>query len=139
MAIIIGVITFFTTMLGGLFAIRFKDHLRLILGFSAGAVIGVVFFDLLPEALELGNKQYKLSTITSCVAFGFLIYMLLDRLSVLHNHSDEDVSENRGNLGAGSLSLHSLFDGIAIGLAFQISNSIEFRFVGRKFTSTWLS
>ena len=45
--------TLISTFLGGMFALRFKDKLHLILGFSAGAVIGVAFFDLLPEALNL--------------------------------------------------------------------------------------
>ncbi len=33
----------------GLAAIRFRDRLHLLLAFSAGAVLGVVFFDVLPE------------------------------------------------------------------------------------------
>jgi ZIP family zinc transporter len=53
------VITFFSTLSGGLFALRFKDKLHLVLGFSAGAVIGVSFFELLPESMELGNKYYS--------------------------------------------------------------------------------
>ena len=41
---------FIFTFLGGLFALKFKDKLHLILGFSAGSVIGVAFFDLLSES-----------------------------------------------------------------------------------------
>ena len=44
---------FLATLLGGLVALRLKDRLHLILGFSAGAVVGVAFFDLLPEAIRL--------------------------------------------------------------------------------------
>ncbi len=40
---------FATTFAGGLFALRLEDRLHLVLGFSAGAVVGVAFFDLLPE------------------------------------------------------------------------------------------
>ena len=47
---ILAIIFFIFTFLGGLFALRFKDKLHLILGFSAGSVIGVAFFDLLPES-----------------------------------------------------------------------------------------
>ena len=39
------------TMLGGLFALSLKRRIAMVLGFSAGAVLGVAFFDLLPEAL----------------------------------------------------------------------------------------
>ena len=51
--LLIGLATFMSTLLGGLFALRYRDKLHLILGFSAGAVMGVAFFDLLPEAFSL--------------------------------------------------------------------------------------
>ena len=51
MLALLALATFSATLLGGLFALRFKDKLHLILGFSAGAVIGLAFFDLLPEAI----------------------------------------------------------------------------------------
>mgnify|MGYP001597373751 FL=1 len=53
------------------------------------------------------------------VALGFVIYLILNRIIFLHNHS-----EGRSILGAGSLSLHSFLDGVAIGLAFQVSTAI---------------
>jgi len=122
MIILIALATFVSTFIGGLLAIRFKDRLHLVLGFSAGAVLGVAFFDLLPEAFDLGGKFYSLSTITTFIAIGFFIYLLLDRLIFFHNHNHEH--EERGTLGAGSLSAHSLLDGIAIGLAFQVSTAV---------------
>ncbi|OQY95575.1 MAG: hypothetical protein B6D37_05225 [Sphingobacteriales bacterium UTBCD1] len=124
MIILFTVITFFSTLLGGVVALRFKDQLHLVLGFSAGAVVAVSFFDLLPEALSMGGKYYSTVTITSIVALGFLIYMILDRMTLLHFHSGEAKMKSKGHLGAGSLSVHSFFDGIAIGLAFQISHSV---------------
>ncbi len=126
MAILFGIITFFSTFSGGLFALKFKDRLRLILGFSAGAVIGVVFFDLLPEAISLAGKLYSTISITCFVVIGFVIYMILDRLALLHVHAEDTHSHvgNRGNMGAGSLSLHSFLDGVAIGLSFQVSFAV---------------
>lgn len=126
MIIAISIAVFFSTILGGLFALKFKDKLHLILGFSAGAVIGVAFFDLIPEAIELGSKVYSLSSVTSTVALGFIIYMILDRFVMLHSHRDEEHEHTtpRGNVGAGSLSVHSFLDGVAIGLAFHISISL---------------
>jgi len=126
--IILSIAVFVATFLGGLFALRFSDKLHLVLGFSAGAVIGVAFFDLLPEAINLGAKYYDASTITSILAIGFIIFMVLDRFVILHNHShDEDhghASKQRGVIGASSLSLHSFLDGVAVGLAFQISIAV---------------
>ena len=42
MLILIAIATFVSTMLGGLFALKFKDKLHLILGFSAGAVVAMI-------------------------------------------------------------------------------------------------
>jgi zinc transporter ZupT len=49
---LISIAAFLSTIADGLFTLRFRDRLHLILGFSAGAVIGVAFFALIPEALE---------------------------------------------------------------------------------------
>ncbi|MEI6396619.1 MAG: ZIP family metal transporter [Candidatus Taylorbacteria bacterium] len=135
--ILISIATFFATLLGGLFALKLKDKLHLILGFSAGAVIAVAFFDLIPESLDLGSKYFSNNTILEITALGFIIYLLLDRLIFLHfhDHSSEHDSghveinhvenkHSRGILGAGSLCLHSFLDGVAIGLAFQVSTAI---------------
>lgn len=129
MIILISLATFISTLLGGLFALRFKDRLHLILGFSAGAVIGVAFFDLIPEAIKLGGDRFNVSVITSIVALGFVIYMILDRFVFLHTHNhdqDEEVEclHPRGKLGAGTLSIHSFLDGLAIGIAFQVSVAV---------------
>ena len=130
MIILISIATLVSTFLGGMFALRFKDKLHLILGFSAGAVIGVAFFDLLPEALELGKQNYNIGFITSIAALGFIVYMVLDRFVFFHSHGvneneHEEINLNkRGILGAGSLSIHSFIDGGAIGLAFQVSPAI---------------
>ena len=118
MLIFISILAFTFTILGGLFALKFKDKLHLILGFSAGAVIGVAFFDLIPEAIELASAKYEISDITTITALGFIIYMIIDRFILIHSH------DHRGKLGAISLSLHSFLDGIAIGLAFQVSNAV---------------
>ena len=127
MPILIAIATFVSTLLGGAFALKFKDRLHLILGFSAGAVIGVAFFDLLPEAIELGSKEHSISLITSIVALGFIFYMILDRLIVFHSHHEHEntpTSNPRGKLGAGSLSVHSFLDGVALGVAFQVSSAV---------------
>lgn len=129
MTIFIALATFISTLLGGLFALRFKDRLHLILGFSAGAVIGVAFFDLIPEAISLSSKADSVFFIMTIVAIGFFGYMILDRSVVFHRHSHEedeheDGNRRRGVLGAGSLTVHSFLDGAVIGLAFQVSAAV---------------
>src|SRR3989344_3923933 len=101
------------TFIGGSFALRFRDKLHLILGFSAGAVAGVALFDLLPEAIELGTKYHSASTIAFFVALGLFGYLILDRLVLLHTHdADDEQNSSRGDFGALTLSAHSFSDGI---------------------------
>ena len=143
---------FLATLAGGLLALRFSDQLHLILGFSAGAIIGVAFFELLPEALELSEGHYQPSTLLALTAMGFGAFLVADRLAgghrnsahvhadgaghehgahghghaQAHTHSIPSIEDagRRGAIGAGSLSAHSLLDGIAIGVAFQASTAV---------------
>ncbi len=128
MIFVISFSAFLATLAGGAFALRFKDRLHLVLGFSAGAVIGVAFFDLLPEAIELGSNYFNIGHVTAITAFGFMIYLLLDRFIVFHTHHEDDGSPvanvRRGRFGAGTLAIHSFLDGVAIGLGFQVSPAV---------------
>jgi ZIP family zinc transporter len=110
---------FISTMLGGLLAIRLRDKLHLILGFSAGAVIGVAFFDLLPEAIELGARYVSAAAILRWAALGFLSYLAVDRFLLFSGGGAA-----RGGVSAAILCIHSLLDGVAIGVAFQTSRVV---------------
>ena len=128
MALGLGVAAFVATLLGGAFALRFRDHLHLILGFSSGAVLGVALFDLLPESLDLTRGRYGGATVTLVVAIGFFAFMLLSRVVLIHPESEEHGREaaggQDGRLGAASLALHSFLDGVGIGLAFKVSPTV---------------
>jgi ZIP family zinc transporter len=121
---------FCATFAGGLFALRLKDSLHLVLGFSAGAVVAVAFFDLIPEAIVLGGPTHTPATLLSWVALGFLFYLVLDRVQLLrgsserHHGADDRQMTQRGTLGAVSLTAHSFLDGIAIGVALQASTAV---------------
>ncbi|MFA6158747.1 MAG: ZIP family metal transporter [Candidatus Paceibacterota bacterium] len=116
------------TALGGIFAIRFQDKLHLVLGFSAGALMGVALFDLLPESIELSKAFFSTPAVMLFIAVGFVTYMILDRAFFKHGHGNHDAHDNHaetgafgGHFGAGSLSFHSFLDGVAIGIAWHVS------------------
>jgi zinc transporter ZupT len=117
--VIIAAAAFLCTLCGGLLALRLRDKLHLILGFSAGAVIGVAFFDLLPEALGFAAQFHTAAAVLSWTAAGFLFYLVLDRILLFHGDAAA-----RGRFAAGVLCLHSLLDGVAIGVAFQASHAV---------------
>jgi ZIP family zinc transporter len=117
--LVIACAAFASTYAGGLLALRLQDKLHLILGFSAGAVIGVAFFDLLPEAISLGGILHNATAILSWAALGFLIYLVLDRILMFHGDTTP-----RGAIAASVLCTHSFLDGAAIGVAFQTSRAV---------------
>jgi ZIP family zinc transporter len=105
------------TVAGGLLALRLKHRINLVLGITAGVVLGVVVFDLLPEAMALAGNSWNARSLIMFVAIGFGIYMVLDR------GLDQTTwlpPAWRRNLGPATLTLHSLMDGLGIGLAFQV-------------------
>ena len=116
---LVALAAFLSTLAGGLLALRLRDKLHLILGFSAGAVIGVAFFDLLPESIDLGEHFHSHATILACSALGFLFYLVIDRIVLIHGDAVP-----RGGVAAAMLCVHSLLDGISVGLAFQASRQI---------------
>jgi len=128
--ILIAIFVFGATLLGGMFALRFHDRLHFILGFSAGAVLGVAFLDLLPESYMLSSGLPFSPTILTLA--GIIFYMIIDRVLIKHGHGHEHTNsldgihehESRGVMRALALSIHSFIDGIAIGLSFHISAAL---------------
>ncbi len=79
--ILLGLAAGAATLLGGALALRLERRVHLILGFSAGAVVGVALFDLLPEALSLGGTVHGPRVLLLIVAAGFAGYLVLMFLS----------------------------------------------------------
>jgi ZIP family zinc transporter len=118
--LVVAVITFISTMAGGLFALRTTAHIGIVIALGAGVRIGAAFFDLAPEsARELGS----LDSAMLWAGIGFLAFYILERLTLLHVGHEHgqvlDRHEHVGILGAGGMSVHSFLDGVAIGAAFH--------------------
>src|SRR5258706_7819119 len=111
------------TMTGGVLALKLANKLSLVMGFSAGAVIGVAFFDLAPEALEVGKGLYEPRILLAVSALGFFLYTVLDRLVARHD-CEGQANPARGLIGAASFSAHSVLDGFALGVALQADREI---------------
>lgn len=119
-AIPLSLCTVLSTLLGGLTAIRLREHLETVLALSGGVVVAVALFDVLPEAIAGIDDPRRVTTL---VAAGFLTFFFFQRALVLHHRDDpEQARAHRrvGALGAGALSAHSFVDGLGIGLAFGV-------------------
>lgn len=115
-----GVAASLTTIAGGVLAFRLAHRMTAILAIAAGVVLGVAFFDLLPEALEFGERSYTHRSTIALAALGFTGYLLLSRLLA----TAEKRSRWQAHLGPASLTLHSFLDGLLMGMAFQIAPEI---------------
>jgi zinc transporter ZupT len=111
--VLVSFLSFLCTLAGGVFVLRIERRIALVLGFSAGAVVGVAVFDLLPEAIELGHHASSVLTLT---ALGYGAYHILHR-AISHG-------SRRGALGALMLSIHSFIDGLSIGVSFGVSVAV---------------
>ena len=128
--IILATTTFFSTSLGGLFALGNRDRLHRILGFTAGILLGVVAFDLMPEIFALTNSTHVDVTVPMvALVVGFLAFHIVEKLTIIHSAHEGEYEEGHkhpqlGVVSALALSAHSFFDGVGIGLAFQVNAKV---------------
>ena len=128
-AIWLSLVTFVSTLAGGLFALRFRDRLHFILAFTAGVLLGVVAFDILPEVFELSQQSgVEPSHAMIALVAGFLLFHALEKFVLVHHAHESDYASHRhphvGVVSALALAGHSFMDGMAIGLAFQLSSAV---------------
>jgi zinc transporter ZupT len=126
MAIVLALCTFLSTIAGGLVARRHRDRLQVFLGLAAGMLLGAALFDLLPEGISLAQEAGRAPVlVTGFAAAGFLAFHLLEKFLAFHSHPEPQYAEpghaHVGDLGALAVTIHSFFDGAAIGAAYQIS------------------
>jgi len=124
--ILLSVATFISTLLGGLFAMRFKSKLHYIMAFAAGVLLGVVAFDVLPEIIEqVRTYNFNIAWIMVALVSGFLVFHILEKsILIQHCHEEECVAHHHPRIGVASalaLAGHSFMDGVGIGLGFQVS------------------
>jgi ZIP family zinc transporter len=131
-AITLALATALATSLGGLIAIRSRDRLHLILGLSAGLLLGLVFFELVPEVFhETTSELLHVPTVSVAIIFGFIALHVFEQFSGHHEPAESDYGHEHshsaniaGTLGGIAMGGHVFLDGVALGVAFQVSNEL---------------
>lgn len=127
--ILLAFATFISTLIGGLAGLKNKDKLHRFLGYTAGVLMGVVAFDLLPEIFKVLHETNSDPTRAMvALVVGFLAFHIIEK-SILIHHSQESEYEQHhhphvGVASAIALSGHSFLDGVGIGLGFQAGNAV---------------
>ena len=121
--------TFLSTLFGGIFAFKYSDKLHKILGYTAGVLMGVVAFDLLPEIFKSLQDLHMDPTVPMvALVIGFLLFHFLEKSILLHHGQESDYGAHHhphvGFASALALSGHSFLDGVGIGLGFQVDPKI---------------
>ena len=140
------VLPFFSTLAGGIAALRLRHRLHAFMALAAGVVVATAVADLLPEAFDLVGLDHALevgiAAVVGFIGFSFVEAFLHqssfehtpgeEHADDGHDHDEMPVAGRRPAGGSGilgllppvSLILHSTLDGFAIGLAFQAGGSI---------------
>jgi zinc and cadmium transporter len=93
--------------------------------FAAGAILAIAMFHLLPEAAELTKNPFIF------VMIGFMAFYILESFLVIHSgaeihytHTHRHDAKAKGMTIFSGLLLHSLMDGIIIGVGFEVDYKI---------------
>lgn len=144
---------FFSTLAGGMAALRFHHRLHPFMAFASGVLVATAIINILPEAQALVGPERGIEVGIAALV-GYLVFTLIE--SFIHQQSLEHAPDHahapgtaepreqahppaRARTGSGvavpargllailppaSLILHSTLDGLAIGLAFQASSGL---------------
>ncbi len=131
-AIGLAALTAIATTAGGYLAIKAKDRLHLVLGLSAGLLLGLVAFDLLPEVFEMGTQEvFHAPAVSVALIAGFLLLHFYEQIFGSHEPAESDYGHDHthssnvaGALGALAMGGHVFLDGLALGVAFKVSSDL---------------
>jgi len=127
--VLLSAATFLSTLGGGITALKNQKWLHRIMGYTAGVLLGVVAFDLLPEiASEVNSTHTDFVRPMVALVVAFLLFHTLEKTILLHHaHESEYGSHVHPKVGLASalaLSGHSFLDGVGIGLGFQAGHAV---------------
>ncbi len=126
LSIVLGTIAALADIAGGVVLVRARGverYLRYFVALGAGFLMATALLEMAPEGMRINPRLGPI-----LIMAGYCIVHLLEHTINSHfhygeeTHHDEFVSARTGYSVLGGLSVHALFDGIAIGSGFVVSN-----------------
>jgi ZIP family zinc transporter/zinc and cadmium transporter len=127
-SLILGTIAALADVAGGLVLVRAKGverYLRYFVALGAGFLMAVALLEMAPESFRMSSRMGPILLMA-----GYCVVHLLEHTISAHFHYGEEthrgelVTRRTGNAVLVGLSVHALFDGVAIGSGFVVSNSL---------------
>ncbi|MGA3371722.1 MAG: ZIP family metal transporter [Terracidiphilus sp.] len=129
LSLILGAIAALADVAGGFVLVRAKGverYLRYFVALGAGFLMATALIEMMPESLKLNQLHPLLGP--GLIMGGYCVVHLLEHTINAHfhfgeeTHTGEFVSRHTGNSVMAGLSLHALFDGVAIGSGFLVTS-----------------
>ena len=125
LSLVLGTIAALADIAGGLVLVRARGverYLRYFVALGAGFLMATALLEMTPESLRLSPRLGPV-----LIMAGYCLVHLLEHTVNSHFHFGEEthhcefVSRHTGNSVMAGLSLHAVFDGVAIGSGFLVS------------------
>lgn len=126
LSLVLGLLAALADVAGGLVLVRARGverYLRYFVALGAGFLMATAVVEMAPESLRMNPRLAPV-----LIMAGYCIVHLLEHTIIAHFHYGEEthraefVSAHTGYSVLGGLSVHALFDGVAIGSGFVVSN-----------------
>ena len=127
-SILLGLLAALADVAGGLVLVRARGverYLRYFVALGAGFLMATALLEMTPEGIRLSPKLGPI-----LIMAGYCVVHLLEHTINSHfhfgeeTHAGEFVSRHTGNSVLAGLSVHALFDGVAIGSGFVVSSAL---------------
>jgi ZIP family zinc transporter/zinc and cadmium transporter len=128
LSILLGILAALADIAGGIVLVRSRGverYLRYFVALGAGFLMATALLEMTPESLKLSPALGPI-----LIMLGYCVVHLLEHTINAHfhygeeTHSNEFVSRHTSYSVLGGLSVHALFDGVAIGSGFVVNSAL---------------
>ena len=103
------------------------DRMRsIVVAFAAGVLLSVGINEMIPESFLAAGRVALIGA-----SAGFILLYLIERVTVIHVCRDEDCDIHTfGNVALGGIGFHSMLDGFAIAVGFELEPEVGLAVAG---------